>query len=278
MLQSRSVLLTALLLSSPRFVHADNVAGNVLEYDPGVGFSAGYTNAASALGEPSRITSGPFGGPVDPFNPAFRSDQLVSLGAGGSLTLQLSSPIQNDPSHPFGLDFSIFGNAGFSITNGNFTGGGVTDGSLFGQNSGMTRVSVSLDNVHYYTLNPSLAPTVDGLFPTDGSGDFARPVNPSLTGPSFSGLDLAGIRALYAGSGGGAGFDISWAQDSNGNPVNLSEINFVRIDVLSGKSEIDGVVAVPEASILQLAFTSLGTAIAWRHWRRRHPVAPRRER
>src|SRR6185503_3617029 len=102
-------------------------------------------------------------------------------------TVQFGAPIVNDPSHPFGLDFIVFGNAGFDITNGDFSGGGITDGSLFSNNNGTTRVSVSLDNVTYYTLNPALAPAVDGLFPTDGSGNFQQPANPSLTNSDFSG-------------------------------------------------------------------------------------------
>ena len=44
---------------------------------------------------------------------------------------------------------------------------------------------------------------MDGFFPTDGLGDFSRPLNPGLTSANFAGRDLAGIRELYAGSGGG---------------------------------------------------------------------------
>ena len=111
--------------------------------------TAGYTNAAAALGSPSRQTVDPdptFGGtfPVDPFSPPYLSSQVVSIGAGGSLTVHLDTPVVNDPAHPFGVDFIIFGNSGFVITNGNFSGGGITDGSLFANNSGSTRVSVSL--------------------------------------------------------------------------------------------------------------------------------------
>lgn len=37
---------------------------------------------------------------------------LVSLGAfGGSIILEFSSPIKNDPANPYGVDFTIFGNA-----------------------------------------------------------------------------------------------------------------------------------------------------------------------
>lgn len=219
-------------------------ADAVIAYAAGSGVSASYTNPAAALGEPSRVTPGDWGGPVDPFNPAWQGAQLVSVGAGGSLTLHLNYPIYHDRTHPFGCDFIVFGNAGFSITNGDYTGGGITDGSLFGNNTGQTRVSVSADGTNFFLLNPVLAPTVDTTFPTDGGGDFFRPVNPALTTTSFAGLDLAGIRALYNGSAGGAGYSLAWAQDADSNSVVLADARFIRIEVLSGKAEIDGVAAV----------------------------------
>jgi len=60
----------------------------------------------------------------------------------------------------------------------------------------------------------------------------------------FAGLNAAQIRALYYGSAGGTGYDLSWAQDANGQPVKLPEINYVRVEVLSGKSEVDGFASV----------------------------------
>lgn len=235
---------------------ASDFADAVVAYAPGSGAASGFNNPATALGAPA--------GNLNPFSPAFRNTQLVSLGAGGSLTLQFFTPIQNDPAHAFGLDFEIFGNAGFVVTNGNFSGGGITDGSLFGNNPGATRVSVSQDGVNFYQLNPLLAPTVDGLYPTDGAGDFHLPVNPSLTGADFAGLGLAGIRSLYAGSGGGSGFDLSWAQDADGHSVFLSDASFVRIDVLSGKSEIDAVALVPEPSATALLLPAFAVFLALR--------------
>jgi hypothetical protein len=229
---------------------AANYADSVVAYNPGTGYAIdtgtglGYTNAAVVLGSPSTVTPGQFGGPVDPFNPPYLREQIVSIGAGGSLTLGLSTPILNSASNPFGIDFMIFGNSGFVITNNNFSGGGITDGSVFGGNSPVARVSVSADGVTFYQLDPSRAPALDGLYPTDGSGNFSLPVNPSLKNANFSGQDLAGIRALYNGSGGGAGFDISWAEDSSGHSVALSQVDFVRIDVLSGAADIDGLSAV----------------------------------
>ena len=222
---------------------ADAVAG----YVPGIGVSSIYTNPASALGELSRITPGPFGGAVTPFSPAWQSKQLVSIGEGGSLTLHFNTPITDDPAHPFGLDFIVFGNALFTITNGDYSDGGITDGSLFGHNAGSTRVSVSGNGTNFYVLNPTLAPTVDGLFPTDGVGNAFLPINPSVQLSDFASKDLAGIRGLYSGSAGGSGYDLAWAQDTNGQSVSLGSASFVRIDVLSGKSEVDAVAQISPA-------------------------------
>jgi hypothetical protein len=248
-------------------------ATSVVSYTSGAGFQPGFNAPASALGEPSRVTPGLYGGPVDPFTPPFLNTQLVSIGAGGSLTVQFSSPILNNPANAFGLDFSIFGNAGFIITNEfsleTFTWVGTprTDGSLFGADAVSTRVSVSADGVNFFQLNPALAPLVDSLFPTDGSGDFASIMNPALTASSFAGQDLDGIRALYNGSGGGRGFDISWAQDGFGQSVFLSSVLFVRVDVLAGNAEIDAFVAVPEPTALALAL--VGVALIARNRRQR---------
>jgi hypothetical protein len=85
---------------------------------------------------------------------------------------------------------------------------------------------------------------VDGLFPTDGAGDFHTPVDPTLTPTDFAGLTLDGIRALYYGSGGGTGYDISWAQDDQGKNVVLPEIRYVRVEVLNGRSEVDAFASV----------------------------------
>lgn len=240
-------------------------ASAVISYNPGAGTSATYQDATRALGSPTTFIGYQ---DADPFNPAYSASHLVSVGAGGWLTLSFNQPILNT-AHAFGLDFSIFGNTGFIITNStdenwNYIGAPATDGTLFANNTGVTRVSVSADNVNFFTLNPLLAPTVDSYFPADTAGDFRLPMNPALTGGSFAGLDLAGIRALYAGSGGGAGYDISWAQDGLGNSVALGSISYVRIEVLSGKSEIDALVAVPEPTTLSLAFLGLGALIVAR--------------
>ncbi len=246
-------------------------ATDVVNYSPGVGVPSGYTDPSSALGAPSQFTPGPYGGPVDPFDPAYQPSQLVSIGAGGSLEVHFATPIQADPAHPFGLDFLIYSGSFFVVTNAfdanyNYVGSPATDGSLGSTATGDTRVSVSADGTHFFTLDPAHAPSVAGLYPTDGQGTLGIPVNPALKNSDFSGLTMDGIRAKYAGSAGGAGYSIAWALDSAGIPVKLGQISYVEVDVLSGRAQIDGfsAVTVPEPSayaLLALAFPGLYWAV-----------------
>jgi len=223
-------------------------AGKIVSYDPGVGYSASYTHPAAALGEPSRVN--PFGEDADPFNPPYGTNQIVSIGAAGSLVVRFPKPILNHPRNIDRLDFTIFGNSGFIVTNEfdlttfNWIGIPATDGSLFGESTGETRVSVSMDGRRFFILSPEFAPVVDSFPPTDGAGDFGIPVDPKLSAESFAGATLDDVRSLYDGSGGGASYDISWAQDSKGRRVWLPMIRYVRIEVISGKVEVDGFSAV----------------------------------
>src|SRR6266516_4277334 len=236
-------------------VHAQ-YADAVVSYTPGSGVNPTFTDPNAAIGAPSRVN--PFGEPVDPFDPPYGTNQIVSLGAGGSLTLHLATPIVNDPSHPFGIDFIVFANAGFIITNGDFSGGGITDGSLFGNNpnAGGTLVSVSADGLNFFCLDPSRARGVDGLYPTDASGNPFIPVNPVLTNADFAGQGLAGIRARYNGSAGGTPFDLNDAIDGGGNSVLLPGVTFVKIDVFQGVSEIDALSVLPQAAVFHENFAN----------------------
>ena len=232
-------------LSGVRDAQATQFAAEVVAYKSGTGFAtdwstgAGYTNKAAILGPPARETPGEWGGPVTPFSPPYQLDQILSLGEGGEVTLKFARPIRDEPLNPFGLDFIVFGGAGVTIINGNFSGGGITDGTLFGQDSDGTRVSVSADGEAWFRLDSEQASSFDGYHPTDGAGDFGLPVDPALGNADFADAGLAKFTELYAGSSGGIGFDIGWAIDANGQPVALGQVQFVRLEVMSGKAEVD---------------------------------------
>jgi hypothetical protein len=221
----------------PQIGHAQ-YADAVISYTPGTGEGTSYENSTAALGAPA------LGGSVTPFEPPYQASQIVGIGAGGEITLQMSSPIVNNPADPYGINFNVFANQFFIEGSG-----GVVSG-LYDHPVSMT-VKVSSDGSTWYTLNPALAPQANTLFPTAGSGNPQIAVNPSLTLANFTGQSLAGITSLYAGSAGGTGYDLSWAQDANGNSVDLTSVNYVQFDVSSGFFYLDAVsdvTPVPEPS------------------------------
>lgn len=254
--RSFACALAAGVVASP--ASADPFASQVVSYTQGTGAAAGYTNPLTALGSPERYTGeGVFPSAVTPFNSAFGTDEIVSIGAGGQLTLAFSQPVTNDPNNPFGIDLLIFGNAYFvdqSYPNG--VAGPVTaEGGV---------VSVSADGTNWFEVTGVQA---DGAFPTLGYADltdpyatmpglvptdFTRPVDPAF---DPSGLSFGQIVAGYSGSGGGAGIDIG--------ALGLSEISFVRIFNPLGSGvtpEIDAIAdvsAVPAPSVLLALSCSL---------------------
>lgn len=224
--------------------HASPWAARVIAYDPGAAIGSPYTNPASALGSPTRYTGiGSFPGAVTPFNPAFGTNELVSIGAGGHLTLEFARPARDDPRNPFGIDLLVFGNAGFIDVN--FPTG--VAGPLFGASRGGI-IEVSADGQDW-RLVPGIEP--DGLFPTLGYADLTSPysltrgtLKTSFTTPVDPVFDPSGrtfqeIVAAYNGSGGGTGIDLA--------ATGLSRAAFIRFSMpvgTTGTAEIDAVAIV----------------------------------
>ena len=219
-------------------------ASSVADYHSGTGFAAGFTNAAAALGAPAT------GNAVTPLAPPFAKTQLVSIGAGGDIALQLSRPITSNPGDPYGIDFILYGNQFFVSSSSGVSG-------LF-DHAASIQVQVSPDDVNWYTLSPALAPQPGALFPTDGSGNPQIPVNPALTLANFTGQNLAGIESLYAGSAGGTGYSLDWALNADNQPANLASADFVRLEVQSGVLDLDAVSVVPEPTAWSLLPAGLG--------------------
>lgn len=236
-------------------------------YVPGTNPDSGYTDPNAAIGKPTLISVDPFGfmdGVVTPLSSSFGFGETVSIGAGGSLTLQFAEPVTNDPNNPFGIDLLVFGNA---FITGDFFGGPPTfpfkpEGLASGVAGEGGLIEVSADGNAYVSIVGAAA---DGLFPTNAyadigtpftstpglvEADFTRPVDPAF---NPAGKTFAQIVAGYNGSGGGGGVDIG--------AVGLSSISYVRITNPLGSTmtpEIDAVADVapvpePGASVLVLS-------------------------
>lgn len=224
----RSLALGLTLLATCPCLAADPWADQVRFFAAGSGAIPIYANPLSVLGAPERYTGeGIFPAAVTPFNPAWGTDEIVSIGAGGSLVVSFDEPVTDDPDNPFGIDFIIFGNAGF--IDDAYPRGLVASGAdLFGAGA-PAHIEVSADGVLWRLL----AGRPDQLFPTLGysdltdpyatspgfvPADFTRPVNPAL---NCANLEFTDLVAAYNGSGGGTGFDLAGS--------GLSAIFFVRI-------------------------------------------------
>ena len=187
-------------------------AAEIISYAAGTNAQTGYTDPCTALGAPSvSVPAWPSGTQdVTMFASAWTTEQVVSIGAGGWLVVKFDHPVTDDPANPFGNDLIIFGNSMFWDSD---WPNGLADGA----DSEPGKIAVSQDGVNWFEVTGAFA---DGLFPTqaytdtstaqgaDGSvlSDFTRPVDPNI---SWDGKTYADILALYDGSGGGTGVDIS---------------------------------------------------------------------
>lgn len=260
----------ALLACNPGAI-AGPWAGGVVSYDPGSNPEPGYSSDPSvALGAPERTTGentpfGSFPADVTMFSSPYGLDEVVSIGAGGHLTLALDVPATDDPSHLHGADLIVFGNLFFNTDD-------FVDGNITGALPELADIEVSSDNVNWFPVSAQ----ADGLFPTQGyldsgifgtdsggspngtiESDFFKPMDPSLTLNDFLGLSYADALALYDGSGGGAAIDIADA--------GLSSVSYVRFSVPVGafyNSEIDAITVVPEpATMTMLGVLGLAAGI-----------------
>jgi hypothetical protein len=258
----RIILAAAMVALAAGAVRAGPYATAVVSYDAGTGAVAGYDDPDTVLGPPERFTGeGVWPGDVTLFNPPWGTDEIVSIGEGGSLVVEFDHDVTDDPANPYGVDLLVFGNTGFIDSGG-------TAGGLFGNGPGAVRVSQ--DNV---TWHPLAGVVVDDVWPTQGytdsSGPYAadgttpsdatKPVDPSL---DWNGKTYAELLAAYDGSAGGTGIDIS--------PTGLPWIRYVEIRVPAGAgsaAEIDALADVaPEPATL--ALLAVGAAAVLRRRRR----------
>lgn len=241
--------------------HAGPFASTMLSYDAGSNASVGYTNALTALGHAERFTGeGVFPGGVTPFNPAYGTDELVSIGSGGHLSLGFDTTITNDASHAYGIDFIVFSNAGFVDTSWSDADPNNDGSGLLGSNpfifgaGGEATIQVSQNGSDWFTASIT---TLD-LFPTLGysdyssttpagigsfESDFTKALDPSALLSDLANMSFAELIAYYDGSGGGIGIDIA--------STGLKSASYVRFLNNSGEAfEIDAVAVVPAPGVL----------------------------
>jgi hypothetical protein len=246
----------------------------------------------------------PAGGPVSIIEPAFGDNRITTFNNGDWAVVGFDHQVMNDPLNPYGLDFIVYGNA-FFAGGGGFVNAN-TDHRTFAIDGGIfeekLKIAVSQGAVeagqdpsdqstwNWYTYDDG--PYGDSYYPTNPSvwdpdlwdatvgepggpsgwsdplqeNDFAKPVDPSLTGADFgaAGNSYAAM-LLYEGSAGGAGFDL--------DEFDLDWIQYVKVEGVAGFSggEIDAfsdVAPVPIPGSVLLLGSGLLALLGIR--RRRH--------
>ena len=202
-----------------------------------IGFADGvstYSNPATATGQPNRIAGASIGfpGPVTPFNPPFEQSELVAVGGGGQLTVELPSMVSATGGGV--LQVGIFHSAG--LNDPTFTGQAEATARTFaGQEYAADRTAVvevadtlgnfqSLGRVRFTQPTQGFANQTDPYLPPDPAipSDFNKPFNGTLA--SYNGLSQPQISAMLQGSAGGTWLDVP-------APVaaQLTGIRYVRI-------------------------------------------------
>lgn len=243
----------------------DPWADEVIEYtatDP----VPGFTDSTDALGAPFGL------GPSVPAN----DDNTVSIGTPsgdprGRLVLKFDTPVTNDPLNPGGYDFIVFSNA--------FWVGGAPERRF--QEPGA--VEISNDGVNWFLIPGSRSLMKSGgelplISEPDGdnnlgtgnelllAGHITNP-NQLLGGDpndeyNWGYADLSPTLEPYldnyvrpdnpltvgtdAGTGGGDAFDIAWAMDAAGQPVGLTQFQYIRISPFVERSMSGLGLASPE--------------------------------
>ena len=205
----RALLLGA-LLSPAMFLHAaEYFADQVVSYTPGADVTT-YNQPGSALGKPGgNVGSGTF----NPFVPNFATTELVQVGFGGELTLQLSNYVTVNYT-PGVREIGVWENVGLTASGGSAR----NPAEVFGADSAV--VSVSADGVNWFSLNSGqpILFNLPGNYYVNAAGintappaspvlaDFGQPFTGTLA--DFNGQSFADTIATLGGSAGGTWLDL----------------------------------------------------------------------
>lgn len=301
-----SVIVCAILAWSAGYARgytysASDFAVEVVEYVEGADVGSDWISGATfndpscVLGRPTVDSSGDNWYinvadtvPVVAVYGPMRAFEVASIGNGGALTVRFDHKILDEADNPYGLDFTVFGNAtqSYDWNDPNQPGWVNGDPNDFTVEAGGYAepgiVSVSQDGVTWYEFSngpyaddfaPTLGRVYDTENPDESIGEWNNwwgeatnptlPLDPSLGFDSFDGWNIAQISQSYGESAGGMGFDISGFDLAIDTETGCKWIQYIRVTDNPGSSattEIDAFadVAAPEpATVMMLMLGGL---------------------
>lgn len=251
--------------------------------------SGGTTNRRVKLVEPAFNVAPVTNGLLTP-------NLLLTFGTNSEVILRLDAPATNHPANPYGIDLLVFGNAFYTpnttvndSTDMNtlwLAGGDLTEPVRIAVSPGYTGQAgeqpTDPDTWPWYDY--AAGPYGDTAFPThafewdaattnwtDALMNFTKPVNPALQDLLLAGgLTAAQAISLYAGSGGGTGFDLA--------PSGFGSVEYVRIQGIDpgfSGGEVDAVSVVRPLTVgdtLSIAPQNIASNEASLRWQ--SPEAP----
>jgi hypothetical protein len=258
----------ALVLSASVLQGAAVTAVEVISYNAGaplnVPSGVEYDDPQTARGLPSERHNVPFSFEFDgqqfegiddsilsPINAAYGRNQMVGIGAGGSLTLRLSSPVPTN-----GTNLGVHSGSGQSW---DFSGSTTIPANYTDLRA--AEVLVSNDNLTWHTLGLQTFDAPSNYY-SDSVGPFTSTAGtqvanfdqPFLLSPTdFNGKTYAEMLALYANSGGGEWLDLSSVSGD------VDAIEFIRFVVPIDATEVmyvDSVTAIPEPACTTIGLAS----------------------
>jgi hypothetical protein len=221
----------------PSLARGGAYASGVVSYTPG-GADARFTSAQAALGAPDGISgenpaaANYFGASnvLSPFSPAFQSDEVVQIGEGGQITLQLSNYLNVGAGNRLGVISNVglidsnYPNGQNSATAASFGGGSAQVRVSADKNTwtDLGTVNFNIPGLYYVNAGP-----FDGAAPASPQlTDFGKPFEGSLA--SFNGKDYAGTVNAFKVAAGGYSGGGTWLDLSGSG---LSQVGYVQFIV-----------------------------------------------
>ncbi len=249
----------------------------VIDYTPQSPYPS-YTNAHVALG-PATTEHEDSGSSIRVFEPAFSPNNIVSLGNGGELILQMGQVVTNydDEMRHYGYDLIVFGNSFFAYWMD--TDSAPYNSPWYDIFEERAEIWVSQEMTNWFRARNVYADSYMPTQSTDIEGNpafFRKPVHPSLLTNDWFTMSWSYTNTViaYDGSAGGAPVDLSNLETAEGTPTNIPYALYVKlIDVSPGSlsAEIDAcciVEEIPEPAFFYFAGVVLSIFFAARNTRK----------